>query len=826
MISSRVSNPILIILLLISTISFSQRPGGGQGRNMPNIPEGKGLVIGKVVDSESESPLQFASISIHNISDDKIISGGITDLEGRFKIEVDYGNYYIIADYMGFDKQRTSDIKLDKNNRAIKIGKIKIKPNSDIIGEVEISAEKELFVNKIDSKTFNVSKDITLQSKSALEALEQIPSVSVDIDGNISLRGNGNIRILINNRPIVVTAENQSALLEQIQADNIESIDVITNPSAKYNPEGMGGIINIQLKKAQKDSRNLALTISSDFYKEAGANISGGIRAKKFNIFGTYGYKYNQRDFERLSEQKNIFADTSYYLIQESEGNRSRSSHMGTFGVDYDINKNNKIGIETLLSYSDKNKDMPFKYSLLDEDELLRKSSLRSNLEDDIRTKVDVQANFRHQFDKKRHYLEAVISHSRNSNNEDGQYFEKEITPMKGDTVDFENNLQKDESKISSYKINHHYPITEKSSIETGIDGESRIINNGIEVETFDKTSNQFTIDENRTTEFEYLDQTHALYSLFKSSIDKFHYQVGIRLEFSDYRFNLSNTDVGDTYKQRYNYYPSLHLQYKLNKSTEFGASYSKRVNRPSIRQLNPLHDYADAYNYRVGNPSLNPENIHSAEINYSKRWDKLRLMPAVYYKYTDQVIRRIKTRDESDIGVVSYMNLDFGTSYGTELIASYKFNKWLNMDGSANIGYKKIEDKTDGTLSNEDFAWSGKIISNIKLFYDIKLQISYQYYGTRIVPQGYIDPMQWLDLGLRKSLWNKKASISIRASDILRTREFNIHIDTDEYSNDLHFKRFPSYVLVSFSYQIGKMEKKKRGRRDNSGGGNDDVGM
>lgn len=819
-----INTSVLIIFLLASLNLFAQRPEGGN--KGPSLPDGKGLIVGKVIEAGEEKPLQFASISIHNPNDDSIITGGITNEEGRFKIEVPYGKYYVLVDFMGFAKKKTKVIEVSKENRIAKLKKIVIDPDSDIIGEVEVTAEKELFENKIDSKTFNVSKDLTMQSKSALEALEQIPSVGVDIDGNISLRGNGNVRILINDRPIVVTAENQAALLEQIQANNIESIDVITNPSAKYNPDGMGGIINIQLKKSQPNGKNLSVSVASDFFREYGANISAGIRTSKINVYGTYGYKHNKWNYERESYQQNLFADTSYYMNQVSEGGRTNDSHMGTFGLDYNINKKNTIGFEALVSYADKDKVNPYNYEFLDENEELVNSTLRDNTEDIQQYKVDLQANFKHKFTKPKHYIEAYLSANQNSKHEDADYFETSTYPNTNDTLDIENNLQHDLSNTYTYRVNHFYPITDKSSIETGLDGEFRQIDNQIDVLSFDMNQNEFVSDTGRSSQFLYFDQTQAIYSLFKSSFGKLNYQIGLRLEYSDYRFELSNEDIDNTNKWRLNYYPSLHLQYKVDETSEFGASYSKRVNRPSVRKLNPLHDYADAYNYRVGNPDLEPEDIHSAEISYSKRIGKFKLMPALYYKYIDNAIKRIKTRDTSGIGIVTYMNLDYGSSYGAEMIAQYKPAKWLDFNGSANLGYSILQDKTDGSLSNEDFAWSGKLISYILLPFDVKLQLSYHYYGQRVVPQGYIEPMQWLDIGLRKSFWDKKATLSIRASDIFRTREFNIHIDTDEYISSLHFQRKPTYILVNFTYQIGKKAKKKKSGRSSSSGGSDDIGM
>ena len=812
---------LLNILIFANTLTLNAQ----HKEEYSSLKKGTGLVVGKVIETGEERALQFASVSVYKTSDQSIITGGITDENGRFKIEVPYGEYYILIDFMGFAKKQTKEFEINKANPIAKLYKIEIDPNTDIISEIEVTSEKELFENKIDSKTFNVSKDLTMQSKSALEALEQIPSISVDLDGNITLRGNKNIRILINDRPIIVNAENQASLLEQIQANNIESIDVITNPSAKYNPEGMGGIINIQLKKSQPNGKNLSVSVGSDFYREYSANISAGLRTKKFNIYGTYGYKYNRWNYERESYQKNIFSaiDTSYYMKQTSEGGRNNNSHMGTFGLDYNINKRNTIGIESLISYANKDKANPYNYSFFDENEEIVNSSIRDNTEDILQYKFDLQAHYKHKFAKEKHYLEANISAIRNSKQKDANYFEQSTFPSIGDTLDLENNLQDENNKIYNYKINHFYPISKNKSLETGFDGEFRNIDNQIDILSFDTDRNEFTTDTLRSSQFNYFDQTHAVYSLFKTKYNKLTIQMGLRLEYRNYQFDFNN-NTNSTTPWRWNYYPSLHLQYKLNPTSEFGASYSKRVNRPSIRQLNPLHDYSDAYNYRVGNPNLKPENIHSVELNYSKRIKKLKIMPAIYYKYIDQVIKRIKTRDSLGMGVVTYMNLDYGSSYGSELISSYKPYKWLNLNGSINLGYSKLQDKTDDNLSNEDFFWSGKLMSYFLLPYQIKLQLSYHYHGQRVIPQGYIDPMQWLDIGLRKSFWNKKASISIRASDIFRTRAFNIHIDTPEYISDLHFKRKPSYILVNFTYQIGR--KTKRAKKMRSSRNNDDIGM
>jgi len=806
---------LLVVVLCLSITTIYSQGRGMRGEGRPQIPDGKALVVGKVIDKATQDAIQYANISIYDAQKKKIITGGITDEEGRFKIEIPYGKYYALVDFMGFANKKTKEFEASENNRFVRIGKIVLQANANMVGVVEVTAEKELLETKIDRKTFNISKDVSMKSKNALEALEELPSVSVDIDGNISLRGNGNVRILINDRPIVVTAENQAAVLEQIQASNIESIDLITNPSAKYNPEGMGGIINIQLKKSQPAGKNFSATVSSDFYRQHSLNLSAGIRTKKINLYATYGFRKNHFQMERIFNQENIFEDTSFYKNSVALGDRYRGSHMGTVGFDYQWNKQNSIGLEALLSYGNRGKLMPFLYYNLDKNLDSISSSKRNSEEFSNQLKVDYQLRYKHKFAKKKHYLEFTAFYTQNASDAEANYFETEIFPELGDTLDLKNTAKQQKNNIYHYKLNYQYPISSKSTLEAGLDGELRDINDKIDVNDFNFTTQLYESNSLLASSFQYYDQVHAVYGLYRYALSKWTYQLGLRLEYKNYRFDLK--DASFSLKERYNYYPTLHIQYQVSEASSWSASYSKRVNRPSIWNLNPIRNYTDAYHYRVGNPNLLPENIHATEISYSKRWEKIRIFPAVFYKYVDQVITHIKMRDSNNVDMVTFKNLNYRSSAGTELILNYSPKKWLDINASANFNYSKIEGEG---LSNEDWGWSAKLMSFIKLPYQTRFQISYHYNGERIVPQGYILPMQWLDLGLKKSFGKRKWVLGIRASDILRTRAFNIRVETDQYNSDLHFRRIMPYCIVSLTYQVGKKQKRNYKPSYNSGGG------
>jgi len=787
----------------------------GYGR--PQIPEGKALLVGRVVEGNSKEAIQYANISVLSTSG-KVITGGITDEEGKFKIEIPYGTYYAIIDFMGFAKKKTDLFKANEQNRFVKIGMLQLSASANQIGEVEIKAERKLLETKIDRKTFNLSKDISMKSKNALEALEEIPSISVDMDGNISLRGNKNVRILINDRPIVVTAENQAAILEQIQADNIESIDVITNPSAKYNPEGMGGIINIQLKKSQPAGKNFAITTTSDFYQQHSVNLSAGLRTKKINLYGTYGFRDMNSQFERVFKQKMLYGDSSFYRNSNALGERGRTSHMGTISDDYKWNKHNSIGAEALASFANRNHTMPFYYYNLYEIGDTMSSSQRKSIDLSQRLKVDGQLRYKHTFAKKKHYVEATAFYTQNVSDANANYFETSLYPEIGDTLDLSRNTKDQKNKTYHYKVNYQYPISDKTVLEAGLDGELRDVYDDINIENYSLTKKEYENNIFQSSQFQYYDQVHAVYGLYRSSFSKWTYQLGLRLEYSNYYFSIKDRTTQDL-KERFNYYPTLHVRYKLNEKSDWTFSYSKRVNRPWVGALNPIRNYTDAYHYRVGNPNLAPENIHATELAYSKRWNKLRLLPAVFYKYVDQVINRVKTRDSSGMDVVSFQNLDSRSSLGAELIVNYTPLKWIDVNASANANYSKIIGSETQQFSNEGFGWSAKLMTFFKLPYQMKFQFSYHYNGERIIPQGYILPMQWMNLALKKMFFKRKLVLGLRVSDVFRTRAFNIHVNTDQYDSDMHFRRIPPYFVFSLTYQVGKMQKRRPNRSYERGG-------
>ncbi len=817
-----------ILLILFSIQLMAQRPEGqgGQGGQKPNIPPGKALVVGKVVDIKTETALQYATISVFNSSTKKISTGGITDFEGRFKIELEYGSYYIQVDYMGFLSKTLPAFEVSAANPMASMRKISIEPNSQVLGEVEVVEERQMFENKIDSKTFNVAKDMTMKNKTALETLEQIPSVSVDIDGNISLRGNGNIKILINDRPIVVSAANQAALLEQIQSDNIESIDVITNPSAKYDPEGMGGIINIQLKKSQPAGKNLSVSLSSDFIKEHGVNLSGGYRTDKFNLYGSYGFRYGNMNFDRRGENKYFFSDTTYYYNLDVEGSNLNLNHMATIGFEYNLNKKNTFGIELLGSTGSRTKNSPYFYEFLDENFSLVKKSTRHSTESDTPFKYDIQLNYKHIFSNPKHLLELSASRVADSEKEHSDYFETGLYPTQGDTINYEFSDQTEGTQFYKYSARYSQALSGEKSLELGYDGVLRFLENQIDVQVFDLTSAQFEADTFRNASFAYFDQTHAVYGLYKATIDKFSYQLGLRLEYNAFEFDLPESTALKAANARYNYYPSLHTMYKQNETTEWGLSYSKRVNRPGIEELNPIHDYSDAYNFRVGNPYLKPENIHAAELNLSKKIGKMGLMPALYFKYIDQAIKRYRTVDTTGISQMSYFNLDYGYSYGSELIISYRPFKWLDMNANANVGYYVLMSKDNDDLSNESFGWSAKYNAFIALPYSIKLQLSYFYNGKTVTPQGYIEPNHWADAGIRKMFWKDQLTFAIRFTDIFQTRMFRVHQSTDVNETYMQMYRRPSIALFSLTYQVGQTDQKQKQKRNSEGqgGGGEDM--
>jgi len=819
---------VLLVLIIFSfSISFAQRPQG-KGGERPKI----GIISGKVID-ENKQAVEFATISLISMRTQKPVDGGITNSHGYFELtKIEVGKYKVIISFIGFHDKIIDNIFIKPNASTINLGKIKIEPNAEQLETVEVVAEKNLQQNTLEKKVFNVSKDLTSETSSVTEVLNNLPSVDIDMDGNVTLRGNSNVRVLIDGRPSSIMGGDLATILEQFPANTVESIEVITNPSAKYDADGMAGIINIKLKKEKRKGTNGSVLLTAGTGNKYNGSLKLNHRTGKFNFFGTYSYRYNDRNFNKDALRQNILTDTTTWLKQTEGGNHISNSNMFNAGIDYFIT--NKISLSYTGNYSvgSRDKTTGIEYYYLNENEYVNNSTLRATQYDNERTSFDNNLVFTSEFAKPGQELSVNLTYSKSNSDGFGSYtedyYDEYYNPI--DSLYKQRDYSQYDNTNIIVQADYVQPLNNKAKIETGYKSIIEDIYSNYQNDFYDENGGYYR-DTISSNDFDYKQQIHAAYGIYSGEYKKLKYQGGLRFEYAQTSFDIKN-DAND-YKNTYqNIFPSLHLAYGFTEQSEFTMSYSRRVNRPSMRSLSPIVNYSDPYNIKVGNPYLNPEYINSMEVGYSHKFKKFSVLGSVYYKIIEDVIKRYKSVDDSTgIALITYQNLTSGTNYGVELVVDLKLVKWMKINLSTNF-FRTIIDGSDveGDLSNDALGSSNKLMAQFRLPKGFSAQLSGMFRTPITVPQGSIDAMYWSDVSVKKKILKGKGTLGLRLSDIFNTRKFNINISDYNFTQEMQYKRDSRVLYFSFSYNFGKqfndMPRKKRPNKNRRDSGGDDIGL
>jgi len=820
-----------LALVLISILSYSQqhKKRNLNSKQRPAI----GTISGKVIDNNTNEAVEFATISIISKKTQKTVNGGITNNHGYFEVQkLKSGSYKIIISFIGFNDFIKDDVKITPNMPTISLGKIRLQTNAETLESVDIVAEKEVYVTKIDKKVFNVDKDITSESASLLETMQNIPSVEIDQDGNVSLRGNSNVKVLIDGRPSSIMGSDLATILEQFPANSVEEIEIITNPSAKYDPDGMAGIINIRLKKDKRKGTNGSILLAAGTNEKYNGSLNLNHRTGKFNFFGTYSFRHNNREYTKNALRQNILTDTTNYLQEYKAGERIGNSHMINAGVDFYINEKSTISYTGNFNISNRKKTEDAEFNYLSENKILQDITLRNTYQPSNRSSFDNNLMFTSRFDKPGQELSTSLTYANSSSEGSGEYSDNylnsDYTPV-NDTTYKQSDQNNNNNTNYILQLDYTQPFNGNLKLETGFKSEILDLYNNYSLSNLDFKSNKYVIEPTSINTFNYQQQIHGVYAILSDKIAKFSWQAGLRYEYAQTKFDLTynNNNYKNTYQ---NFFPSAHLAYDLGNFSEVQLSYSRRINRPSVRSLNPYTNVSDPANVMVGNPYLEPEYINSFELGYSKRFNKFSLITSAYYKLINNVIKRYKYINDDGNGIITYTNLDSGTNYGLEVIGNLKFLKSMNLNASINMFRTVIEgNNEDNDLSNDALGLSSKLMLNGKLPKKFSLQFSGMYRSPITVPQGTIDAMYWADISIKKTILKDRGSVSLRLSDIFNTRAFNINISDYNFTQEMQYKGNSRVLYLSFTYKFGKpfknsKAKKRKQRRDDGGG--DDIGL
>ncbi|SFC81918.1 Outer membrane receptor proteins, mostly Fe transport [Zunongwangia mangrovi] len=807
-------------------------------------------ISGKVIDNDLEVPLEYATVSITDVNDPSKVTGGVTDIDGNFAIEVAKGTYNIEVEFISYES------KIFKNrtvNSDLNLGTIALGVSSASLDEVVVRAETTQVDVRLDKKIYNIGKDLTTAGGTVSDALNNVPSVSVDVEGGISLRGNENVRILINGKPSAMAGFGSTDVLSQLPADAIERVEVITSPSARYDAEGTAGILNIILRKDKTLGFNGSLTLTGGDPANAGASANINYRTEKFNLFNTTGYRYREspgngyNETEYFEEREiPLLEDINYDRnIEDRDMDRENKGFNTNLGLEYYINDQSSITGSIFYRNGD-DEDLTTNindYFLNGEERL---GTTRTELETEEDESYQFAVNYINKFNDEGHQLTADFQYD--IDNEEQAAFINELVDNNNTGRD-EINVPREETNTleeqREYLLQADYvlPLGENSQFEAGYRGNFE--NTVTDYELRQENDNGvLAINENQTNIFDYTENVQALYTQYGSKFGDFSFLLGLRLENTNLKGNIDselteaelreefgfqiNTDFDNNYL---GLFPTVNIIYELGEQENITLGYNRRINRPRGWFINPFPSRNSRTNIFQGNPNLQPAFSNAFDLGYLKRWEKLTLTSSVYFQRETDAFQRVQDNitisgpNNTEVEVIRTLPINLGTNdrIGAEFGLLYNPADWLRLNGSFNFFQFNIDGEYEGqSYSQENNSWFGRFSSKVSLPLGIEWQTNAFYMGPSDEIQGQRDGMLSIDLALSKDIFNDNATISANVSDLLNSRKRQGTTTTDMFTQYSEFQWRQRQINVSLIYRFN--QQKNQQRRENRDMNDDDM--
>lgn len=799
-----------------------------------------GAITGAIVDAVSGNPVEFVTVTLKNKNDGQAATASATDASGVFEFQkIPYGDYTLSYGILGTDHPQTTPLVIDAQHRALNLGKLTLAADRSIVqlDKLQITGRKQASYNTIDRKVYDVGKDIQSAGGSASDLLQNIPSVQVDIEGNVSLRGDSSVLILIDGRPSAMMGRNRAAVLEQMPADVIESIEIITNPSAKYKPDGTAGIINIRMKKTRATAiyaGSVRATVGNDSRYSLGVFSSANAGKLTYNLSAHLRRDYRPRDSENTTTDHDPATGAEIATTRKRTTESSRPlSRIFQADVDYAFTKNTSLGAN--ISYN--NRDLKRHATAttlatglapLDYD--------RVRYDPEYETDAEFSINAKHAFDGEDHEITIEIKHSKSNEQEDNRYaniYRSPLPPPAGYPAGLSpHDTQRIHviDKATEIAIDYTLPFGEDSKLETGYNGTFERLDQDYAGQKTE--AGALVPDADFTNRFLCDTDIHALYGTVAHKLGDFGFLAGLRYEHARIKADRRSHDASAT--NDYNrLYPSLHLAYELTDAHQLRASYSHRVNRPDADEMDPYVSAQDPYNLSAGNPRLRPEDVHSVEFGYQYHRNDTTLFATAYYRYRYNGITSVTRRQNPGDPyydplyptrtLTTRENLSTSRSGGAELGAQARLHKTLAVNFSGNIYRNTIDAGNLGpafSATRSVTAWDAKLNLDWELNKSTLIQCNSNYTAKRLTPQGYRKPAFQANVGLRRFFMDRRLSLIVSVSDIFDTLRENTHIETPEMTRDIVRRRNPRIFNIGLIYNFGKPARKQKDdlQFDNSG--------
>ena len=809
---------LFFVIFTITFLSvFSQKPQNNQIS-----------ITGNIIDSNTKEPLEYATVVLNNIETNQL-SGGITDEKGNFTIKIIPGTYDISFEFISF-----KTIKIPKKiiNSSINFGTIKLSEDSDKLDEIVIIAEKSTVEIRLDKRIYNVGKDMTVKGGSASDVLDNVPSVDVDVEGNVSLRGNENVRILIDGKPSALVGLSGSDALRQLPADAIERVEVVTSPSARYDAEGTAGILNIILRKGVATGLNGSLntTIGDPIQYSIASNIN--FRTKKINFFTNLGYRNSSSPGKFLTNLSTFENESVNSLrIEDRDFERKRNGYNINLGLEYFLSNESSITGTYFYGDSDNKNLSTNAIQVFDVNNILEFSDVRVQDEDEIDETSQISLNYTNNINSSGHKLTIDFQYSDS----------KEIeTAFIDDSLASEKNITTENSKSTLIQSDYVLPIGEHMQFELGYRGDFEDLNSNFLVNRIPE------LDFNPSNNLTFKQNVNAIYSQFGNKINKFSYLLGLRTEITDVKVRLTNTNENFDYRYT-EVFPTINFGLERTDNQSFTLGYSRRLRRPRYWYLNPFESRNSQNVIYKGNPGLIPTFTNSFDLGFLQKIGKLTLNSSIYFQHSVNAIQRV-SRDEirlldgvnQVITIREPINLASEDRYGFELTANYNPSKKIRLSGSFNVfqqeskglyEYNKFSiDETSGAitsmpetqdLGNINNSWFSRFNATFTLPWKIQMQNRLSYRGPRYTAQSESKGMFSANIALSKDVLSEKGTLVLNVSDVFNSRRwrstnFNPNKENPTSINNQESQWRVRQVSLNFTYRFN--QKKKQGREQRGG--------
>lgn len=795
-------------------------------------------ISGKVIDDDLGVPLEYSTVSITSVDNPNYLNGGVTDEKGIFAIEVPSGTYNIKVEFISFESKIFNNRKVDSN---LSLGTIQLGFSSSSLNEVVVIAETTEVEVRLDKKIYNIGKDLTTAGATINDVLNNVPSVSVDVEGSISLRGNENVMVLINGKPSAMAGFGGTNVLGQLPADAIERVEVITSPSARYDAAGTAGILNIILRKEKTLGFNGSLTTNIGYPESYGITGNVNLRSDKFNVFNTTGFNYS-------NSPGSGFFDTKYSqgffdrVVEDRDIQRLGRRFNTNLGIEYFLNDHSSLTASVFFRMGN-DEDVTTNFSDRYQGNDLVQQTLRREVETEDDKTNQYSLNYINRFNDKGHQITVDFQYGYDNEEKPALVTERATLDLTQDGINFlpsEAVLTEETKSEYLFQTDYVLPFGEGSQFEAGYRGnfKDEVTDYALRIE--DEQSGQLELSP-LTNVFNYTENVNALYTQYGTKFGKFSFLLGLRMENTQLKGSIETPLTDEELLQEFGFpidtdfdnnylglFPTVNLIFELGERENVTLGYNRRINRPRSWFINPFPSRASRTNIFQGNPNLNPAYASAFDLGYLKRWDKLTLTSSVYYQYETDAFERVQQGTGqffNDIEIIRTIPINLATNerIGAEAGILYNPAKWLRLNGSFNF----FQFNTEGEFNGIDYgakntSWFARFSSKVSLPAKIDWQTNAFYRGPQENSQTKTDGIFSLDLAFSKEIFKDNATLSFNVRDLLNSRKRNSFTETERFTQESEFQWRERQITLSLTYRFNQQKREQQRRNQNNGNGDE----